>query len=116
MKMRNVLNVLLVILFATFMGCATMESAGHKYSMRGSVLDVSDGTAYICIGTDQGAQVGQEFTVKRYVRTYTSGKQAPEYSVENVGKVQITKTESHMANVKILSGDIKQNDVVELNK
>jgi len=117
MKMRTVLNVLLVILFATSMGCATLESAEHKYIMRGSVLDVSDGTAFICIGTEQGAKVGQEFTVYRYLRMYTSSKvQEPTYSVENVGKVQITKTESHMANVKILSGDVKQNDVVELNK
>ena len=116
MKMRNVMNVLFVILFATSMGCATMESAGHKYVMRGSVLDVSDGTAYVCLGTDQGAKVGQEFTVYRYIKAYTSSKQEPTYKVENVGKVQITKTESHMANVKILNGDVKQNDVVELNK
>lgn len=116
MKTRSVLNVLLVILFATTMGCATMESAGHQYVMRGSVLDVSDGTAYVCLGTDQGAKVGQEFTVYRYVKAFTSSKQEPTYKVENVGKLQITKTESHMANAAILSGDVKQNDVVELNK
>jgi hypothetical protein len=116
MKMRTVLNVLLVILFATAMGCATLESAGHKYVMRGSVLEVSDGTAFLCIGTEQGAKVGQEFTVRRYVRTVTSPKgQQPAYRVETVGRVQITNTESHMANAKILTGDVKENDVVELN-
>jgi methionine-rich copper-binding protein CopC len=116
MKMRTVLSVLLVILFATTMGCATMESAGHKYVMRGSVLDVSDGTAYVCLGTEQGAKVGQEFMVFRYVKTAANPKtQQPQYRVETVGRVKITATESHMAHAKILNGDVKENDVVELS-
>lgn len=116
MKKRTVWNVLLVLLFATTMGCATLESAGHKYVMRGSVLDVSDGTAYLCLGTEQGAKVGQEFTVNRYIRTFTSPKgQQPAYKIETVGRVKITNTESHMATAKILTGDVKENDVVDLN-
>jgi hypothetical protein len=116
MKKRTVWNVLLVLLFATTMGCATLESAGHKYVMRGSVLDVSDGTAYLCIGTEQGAKVGQEFTVYRYIRMigYPKGKH-PAYRTETVGRVKITNTESHMATAKILTGDVKEKDVVELN-
>ena len=116
MKKRNVLYMLLVFLFAMSTGCATLESAQHKYVMRGSVLDVSDGTAYVCLGTDQGAKVGQEFTVYRYVRTAPAPKgQQPQYKVETVGRVKITETESHMANAKILNGDVKVNDVVELS-
>lgn len=115
MKKRTFLSALLVILFATSMGCATMETARHQYIMRGSVLEVTDGTAYICLGTEQGANVGQEFTVKRYIRTALPPKgQQPTYKVETVGSVKITKTESHMANATILSGNIKENDVVEL--
>jgi len=116
MKKRNIVSLLLVILFTTSVGCATLESAGHKYIMRGSVLEVSDGTAYLCIGTDQGAKVGQEFTVKRYVRTGPPSKgQQPSYKVETVGRVKITETESHMAHARILHGDVKGSDVVELN-
>jgi hypothetical protein len=32
-----------------------------------------------------------------------------------VGTVKITDVETHMANAKIVSGDIKANDIVELN-
>lgn len=116
MKTRMVLNVLLVILFATSMGCATLESTRHGYVMRGAILDVSEGMASLCIGTEQGAKIGQEFTVYRYIRTVTSPKShQTSYRVETVGRVQITNTESHMANAKILTGDVKENDVVELN-
>lgn len=116
MKTRTFLNALLVILFATSMGCATMETAKHSYFMRGSVLEVSDGTAYICLGTDQGAKVGQELKVQRYVKTGVSPKGgAPTYKIETVGTLKITDTESHMANAKILNGDVKENDVVDLN-
>jgi hypothetical protein len=66
MKMRNVLNVLLMILFATSTGCATMESARHK--------DVYS-------GTDQGVKAGQGCTVYKSVRTFTSTKQQPAYNV-----------------------------------
>ena len=117
MKKRNVLYMLLVFLFAMSTGCATLESAQHKYIMRGSVLDVSDGTAYVCLGTDQGAKVGQEFTVYRYVKTAAPAPkgQQPQYKVETVGRVKITATESHMAHAKILNGDVKEKDVVELS-
>ncbi len=115
MKTRTFLSALLAILFATTMGCATMETAKHEYIMRGSVLEVSDGNAYICLGTDQGAKVGQEFTVHRYVKTAATPKGVPSYKIETVGTVKITETESHMANAKILSGNVKENDVVDLN-
>lgn len=117
MKKRSVLYVLLVFLFAMSTGCATLQSAQHKYVMRGSVLDVTDGTAYVCLGTDQGAKVGQEFTVYRYVKTAAPAPkgQQPQYKVETVGRVKISETESHMANAKILNGDVKVNDVVELS-
>ncbi len=50
--MRNgtAVSAVLVILLAA-MGCATMETAGHKYLMRGQVLEAKDGTAYLCLGT-----------------------------------------------------------------
>jgi len=116
MKKRSVLYVLLVFLFAMSAGCATLQSAQHKYVMRGSVLDVSDGKAYVCLGTEQGAKVGQEFTVYRYVRTVPPPKgQPPQYKVETVGRVKITQTDSHMAYAEILNGDVQEKDIVELN-
>jgi hypothetical protein len=67
--MRNgtVMSTLLLFLLMP-MGCATMEAAKHQFFMRGQVLEVRDGTAYLCLGIEQGAQVGQVFAVKRYMK------------------------------------------------
>lgn len=128
--MRNgaVVSTLLVILVMA-MGCASLEAARHKYLMRGQVLEVQDGTAYLCIGSEEGAKVGQVFTVIRYVNMgfqrgiqpsygglgpYYGGVQ-PYYRIDRVGMVKITAIETHMAHAKIVSGDVKANDIVELN-
>jgi hypothetical protein len=81
--------------------------------MRGQVLDVQGGTAYICLGTEQGAKVGDVFTVRRYVNTIVA-RGVPQYRVDNIGSVQITEVFSHMANAKILNGDVRAHDVVDL--
>ncbi len=118
--MRNgtgVSTVLVILLRA--MGCATvlaqgpLETARHKYFMRGQVLDVQDGTAYICLGTEQGAKVGDVLTVRRYVNI--GGARGGHYRVDDIGTMQITEVFSHMANAKILKGDVKVHDVVDLN-
>jgi len=116
MKIKTLLRTLLLVVVAASFGCATVQSAKHQYVMRGSVLEVNDDTAYVCLGTEQGAQVGQELKVYRYVRTVTAPKvQQPQYRVESVGKLKVTGVESHMANAQILSGNVKVNDIVELN-
>ncbi|MFA5183688.1 MAG: hypothetical protein WC405_20455 [Syntrophales bacterium] len=114
MKNGTVAGVLLVI-WVTAMGCATLETAGHQYLMRGQVLEVKDGTAYLCLGSEEGAKVGQVFTVRRYVNMgYQKGGQ-PRYRIDRVGTVRITEVETHMASAKIVTGDVKANDIVELD-
>ncbi len=113
MKNGPVVSTLLLILL-TAMGCATMETARHQYFMRGQVLEVEDGRAYLCIGSEEGAKVGQEFTVHRYVRIGGGGR-GGHYRIDLVGTVKITEVETHMAWAKILTGDVKANDVVDLN-
>lgn len=111
---RIIISALLAVLL-TAMGCATMETAGHQYLMRGQVLEVKEGTAYLCLGTAEGAQVGQVFAVKRYVKMGLQKGGQPQYRVESVGTVRVTAVESHMANASIISGDVKAYDIVELN-
>jgi predicted small secreted protein len=118
MRKSAIVNMFLAILFIVTAGCATMQSAGHKYMMKGQILDVSDGVAYLCIGSAEGAKEGQEFPVYRYVRLpYSGAKQAtPSYKREEVGAVKITQVvEEHYARADILRGDIKTNDVAELS-
>jgi len=111
MKNGTVVSMVLLILLAA-MGCATLETARHEYFMRGQVLEVEDGRAYLCIGSEEGAKVGQEFTVHRYVKT---GGARGSYRVDLVGTLKITEVETHMAWAKIITGDVKANDVVDLN-
>ena len=118
MRSGTVVSAVLVILLIA-MGCATvwaqgpLEALRHKVFMRGQILDVEGGTAYLCLGTEQGAKVGDVLTVRRYVSI--GGARGGRYRVDNIGTVQITEVFSHMANAKILKGDVKVHDVVDLN-
>ena len=95
-------------------GCASMQAARHNYIMRGSILEVTDDTAYLCIGSADGAQVGQEFTVYKFHRV--SSQRTGGYERINTGRVRITEiVDEHMANAKIISGEAKVNYIVELN-
>lgn len=117
MRKSAIVNVFLAILFIAAAGCATMETVSHKYIMKGQVLDVSDGEAYLCIGSADGAKAGQEFPVYRYVRLPFAGTKqaAPSFKREEVGSVKIKEVvDVHYARATILRGDIKVNDVAEL--
>ncbi|MHC1697930.1 MAG: hypothetical protein AB9919_07735 [Geobacteraceae bacterium] len=119
MKKATVMNVFLATLFLFVAGCATMETAGHKYIMKGQVLDVSGGEAYLCIGSADGASSGQEFPVYRYVKLPFAGPKqtTPSFTREMVGTVKIKQVvDVHYATATILNGDIKTNDVAELGR
>lgn len=119
MRKTAIAKVFLAMLFVVTAGCATMKAAEHKYIMKGQVLDVSDGQAYLCIGSSDGAKAGQEFPVFRYVRRPFAGpKQTlPSFNREKVGSVKITEVvDVHYATAAVVSGDIKENDVAELGR
>jgi hypothetical protein len=118
MRKTAILNVFLAILFIVTAGCATMETAKHGYMMKGQILDVSNGVAYLCIGSAEGAKAGQEFPVYRHTKLeYTGEKQASQrYNREQVGSVKIMEVvDEHYAKANVLRGDIKANDIAELS-
>jgi hypothetical protein len=116
------LSLILIVILAgaaaleSVAGCATLESWEHKYVMRGQILEVSGDTAYLCIGSADGAQPGQELTVYRFVRTGSlSPKSSLRYKREKTGKIRIIEVvDEHMANARIISGEAKEHYVVEL--
>jgi hypothetical protein len=120
MKNRMVVNALVVILLFLITGCATLKSAGHEYIMRGQILEVTGDSAYLCIGSKDGAQVGQEYTVYRYVKAPNPyARPGAHYSFrrEQTGAIKINEiVDEHMATAKISSGKVAANDVVELKK
>ena len=53
-----------LVLSLAFATAANSAEFTHKYVMRGQVLDVQDNTLVVCIGKEDGAQVGQVLTHK----------------------------------------------------
>ena len=119
MKSRKAVKALAAVLLLLMAGCATLESAKHEYIMRGQVLEVNGDSAYLCIGSHDGAQVGQEYTVYRFVKvpTYKSrGTVNYTFRKEQTGEIKITEiVDEHMATAKVVRGDVKEHDIVELN-
>jgi hypothetical protein len=119
MKIKSIVSALVLVLFVVSTSYAA--SVYHKYLMRGTVLEATDGKIYLCVGTSDGAKAGQELTVVRFVKTETESPgqkgQHPIFKREEVGKVKILEiVDEHMANAKIISGEAKINDIVELKK
>lgn len=115
MKKTGVVTMFVALVFLVVAGCATME---HKYIMKGQILDVNDGTAYLCIGSAEGAKVGQEFPVYRYERIPgAGGKQGTmSFKRDEVGALKITQVvHEHYAEASIIRGNVKVHDVAELS-
>lgn len=105
-----------LILFVASTAFANLESLKHKYIMRGAILEVNGDTAYLCIGSAEGAKVGQELTVVRFARSPGGGPRQPvHYDRQEIGMVKITQiVDEHMAYAKIISGKAEEHDIVEL--
>jgi hypothetical protein len=106
-----------VIFLAATAGHASLESAGHKYIMRGQILEVTGDMVYLCIGSSEGAQVGQEYAVVKFIKVPNPNSKSPwpYFNREEAGVVKITEiVDEHMARAKIVSGVAKENYMVEL--
>jgi hypothetical protein len=100
------------VIFLIF-SCATVR---HGYLMKGTILDTSDSDVYLCIGSRDGASVGQELDVYAYERYTPPGvKSAPTFKRINTGKLKITEiVDEHYAKAKVISGKAELHATVEL--
>lgn len=118
--MRDVMKLILVVILTLMVsGCAGLQAAGHKHVMRGQILEVSDSIAYLCVGSNDGAQIGQELTVYRFnkIPNPSVKTKSPQFKRQEIGKIKILEiVDEHMANATILSGDVKVNDVAETSR
>lgn len=88
----------------------------HRYLMKGSILEVSDGSVYLCIGTHDGAEKGQELDVVQVSRS-GGPKQPPAFKRKTVGRVRIEEVvDEHFARAVVVSGTAEKGDIVELEK
>ena len=96
------------VIFLMF-SCATVY---HGFIMKGSIIEASDSDVYLCIGSKDGASVGQELDVYKILETRP---QATFFRREHTGKVRITEIiDEHFAKAKVISGKAEKNDIVEL--
>ena len=107
-----------LLLLATLPGVAMAGSAGfkHEFVMRGQVLELNAGTLVVCVGDQDGAQVGQVLNVVRHVRTAGAPKQVgPRYRRQAIGSIKITGLfDGHYADATVVQGKPQVNDTVEL--
>ncbi len=102
---------LILATFAIFLmfSCATVY---HGYIMRGSIIEASDSEVYLCIGSKDGATVGQELDVYKLIRVTRA---RPTFRREFTGKVKITEIiDEHFAKAAVISGKAARDDIVEL--
>lgn len=116
MKTKFIFAVLSLIMLSFVAGCTTFEAAKHQYIMRGQILESTDDGIYLCIGSADGAKEGQEYKVYKFVRT-PGTKSQPNYRKEKTGTIKITNiVDEHYAKAKILTGEAKENYIVELDR
>ncbi|MGB1200273.1 MAG: hypothetical protein ACPG5R_01835 [Cognaticolwellia aestuarii] len=115
--LNKISKVMVVAVFSVVLaGCANSDFS-HKYLMRGQVITASSDNIVVCVGLDDGAQVGQQLIAYRFYETVSSGEGDDIYEKRNVGKVKIEKIiDEHYAKVSVIEGNIKKHDMVQLNK
>ncbi|MBI5593574.1 MAG: hypothetical protein HY881_24240 [Deltaproteobacteria bacterium] len=117
MKSNFMIMSLTIIALSIITSCASVETARHEYIMRGQVLESTRDGIYLCIGSADGAEVGQEFKVYKFERMQDLKPMQPNYKREETGTVKITEiVDEHYAKAKVLTGEVKVNYLVELHK
>ena len=105
--------LLLTVTLVAAGGCASVERAYHADIMQGQIVDKTDGEVVLCIGTKEGAKVGQELTV--YEVHNVSLPKATRYERQLVGKIRITEIiEEHFAKARIVEGKADKYNIAEL--
>jgi hypothetical protein len=115
----NSVKLLLLFMAALMLSsCATIQKGYHAYLMKGNIIEVSDGEIYLCIGTEDGAAVGQELTVYKITGKSGNIKGAPAgFTRLNTGKVRITEVlDEHFAKAIVISGKAEVTSIVELKR
>ena len=113
MKKHNKLwiGVAMACALALSSGCQSAHSAHHGYLMRGSIVDKSAEGVVLCIGSKDGATVGQQLSVIKV----TQGTPKGVFLKQKVGSVTITAIiDEHFAKATVKTGQAELGQIVEL--
>lgn len=117
-RARRLLTPLALLLALAGTAHAADGGFRHGVLMRGHILEAEAGSLVVCVGKQDGAEVGQVLNVIRHTRAAHEHKSpAPRFRHEAVGSVRITSLfDEHYATAEVVDGDAKVNDTVELVK
>ncbi|HBL26597.1 MAG TPA: hypothetical protein DD490_07170 [Acidobacteria bacterium] len=98
---------------------AAAEDPGirHTFFMAGSIIEASAEGIYLCIGSPDGARVGQQLDVVRITRVPSHGpkQQGARFKREKIGTVRIDAiVDEHFAQATVTSGRAEKGDIVRL--
>lgn len=112
------LGALALALFLPVVSAADEPSVYHRYLMKGSIIEKKGDQLYLCVGTNDGAKVGQELDVVRARRAPSGGKSGiVRFERKQVGRLRIEEiVDEHFARARLLSGEGKKGDLVELKE
>ncbi len=115
--MRKPIQMIAIIAMAGLLSaCAAGSHIRHDVFMRGQVVQMDDSQAVICIGSADGAEVGQELDAYRVNITPVTDE-GSDYKLDLVGNVRISSIfDEHFAKAEVLNGDVRRYDVVELKR
>jgi hypothetical protein len=115
--LNKISKLMVVAVFGLIVsGCANSDFS-HEYLMRGQVISTSSNNTVVCVGLNDGAEVGQELIAYRFFPTVFGGEGDEIFERRNVGKVKIEKIiDEHYAKVIVVEGDVQKHDMVQLNK
>ena len=119
MRVRFYLTAALTAALLAVSACSSLQSARHEYLMRGQVVEITGTEAVVCVGSQDGAQAGQELNAYKFVSTNAggSGKSPPRWEKVKVGSVRIVQViDEHFAKAQVINGPVEVNNIVELNR
>ena len=94
--------------------CTTAQRVYYAYLTQGQIVNKTDGQVVMCIGTKEGAKLGQTLTIVR-IHEYSVVERGMRYERIPVGKIEITEiVEEHFAKARIIEGTADNNDIAEL--
>ena len=115
MRAKRVVLLPTILLAVSLAGCLP-DSVRHGWVMRGQVLALDNGVATVCIGTSDGAKVGQVLEVQHITPKPSGNSHASvTFTRTDAGRVKITELfDEHYARAQVVAGNPAVNDVVEL--
>ena len=113
--LKKIVKINFLVMFVVFLTACSGNQFYHEYIMRAQVVGIDNDEVIVCIGTEDGAEEGQELEVYRYVWEGAVEEGDSDYRVDHVGTLKIKSVvNDHFARAISTEGDVRKHDMVEL--